>query len=123
EATGGGFQSPWFLLYIFPIMSASRFLGSARSIGIAIFATLAYGFAIHVFTMTGTQAISFYLRGLMFVGVAFTAGNLARTRDIAESKLVSAIEKIDREILSTTDPVRVMTLILNTAMEITHTDL
>jgi PAS domain S-box-containing protein len=120
----GGLESSWFLLYLFPVMSASRYLGPNWTVAVSILATFAYGCVSYIF-VEGNASVHylFWLRALVLGGVALTAANLAKTRDRAEAKLVSAIERIDREILSDTDLERVMHSILNAAIDITDSDL
>ena len=122
--SSGGLESPWFLLYLFPVMSASRFLGPSWSVMLAVVAVVAYGWASSVaHVLTAPATYPFLLRAVVFAGAALTAANLARTRDREEARLVRAIQEIDREILSTSDLGRVMRLILNTAMDLTDSDL
>lgn len=83
----GGTGSSLFLLYLFPIMSASRFSRPLWSMLAAVFASLSYGIAGSVL---GTDFVrinySFGFKSLMFVAVALTASNLARARDREEDK-------------------------------------
>lgn len=123
DSTGGS-ESSWFVLYLFPVMSAARFLGPAWSVTLAVIATISYAFATYVPEGMTTPAIySFCLRAATLNGVALTAANLARTRDRAEAILVKALEKIDREILTNATIERVMDSILAAAMDITDSDL
>ena len=120
----GGLSSPWYVLNIFPLMSASRYLGPAWSLTVAIFASVAYADATGAFVRGIGQGIYLFgFRTLMFGAVALTASNLARARDRQESQLLLAYEVIDREILADANFVKVMNLVLNTAMEITNSDL
>jgi hypothetical protein len=67
--------------------------------------------------------LPFGFRAVAFGAVALTAGSLTRARDRAEMGLLQAIEEIDREILANAGMERVLRLILNTAMEITGSEL
>jgi PAS domain S-box-containing protein len=113
----GRIESPWFLLYLFPVMSVSRYLGRPWSVGMAVFAACIYGVVIEQYFPWASTA--FGLRALVLVGVAVTAASLARQRDDAEASLLKAIEKIDRQILNDADAPHVMHSILQSAMEIT----
>jgi len=119
----GGLGSSWYVLYLFPVLSASRYLGPIWTLAVAVFAMVAYGFVSLVLAHHGVLDTVFWLRVLTLGGVAFTAANLARTRDRDETKLVSAIEQIDREILGDTELQGVMRSILNATMAITDSDL
>jgi nitrogen-specific signal transduction histidine kinase len=120
----GRLESPWFLLYLFPVMSASRYLGPAWSVAIAASSALGYAIAIGIWMPAGAVTISsFSLRAITLVAVALTATNLARLRDRGEATLLSAIERIDREIGSNADVEQVMRSVLHTVMEITDSDL
>ncbi len=120
----GGMQSSWFLLYVFPIMSVSRYLGPVWSVVLAAFAMLAYGAASSINPFSETQAIyGFLFRAAILEGVALTAAKLARTRDRVESVLVRAIDEIDRLIVTATDFESVMQSIMQTAMRLTSSDL
>lgn len=123
-AATGGLASGWFVLYLFPVLSASRYLGLNWTVGAAVLATVAYGAASFVFAEGNAESsFQFWLRAFTLIGVAFTAASLARTRIRAEEKLVSAIETIDREILSDKGLEQVMHSILKAAMDITDCDL
>jgi PAS domain S-box-containing protein len=122
-AATGGLESSWFVLYLFPVLSASRYLGPSLTVAVAVLAALGYGFASFVFFGGQIPPTSFWLPAVTLAGAALTAANLARTRHRLEARLVSAIERIDREILSDTELERVMQSILNTAMDLTDSDL
>lgn len=122
--SSGGLESPWFLLYLFPTMSASRYLGPTWTVMIAVLSALSYGTASYI--LAGDSVLAsylFWLSALTLGGVAFTAANLVKTKDRAEARLVKAVEQIDREILRNTDLTRVMGLILKAAMDVTDSDL
>src|SRR5262245_30631731 len=62
ESTGG-LESSWFVLYLFPVMSAARLLGPAWSVTLAVIATVAYAIATSVLEGPIAPAIySFCLR-------------------------------------------------------------
>ncbi len=123
-AATGGLASGWFVLYLFPVLSASRYLGTGWTVGAAMLAAVSYGVASFLHAEDNVEfPFQFWLRALTLIGVAFTATSLAKTRIRAEAKLISAIERIDQEILSNTDLEQVMLSILNAAMDITDCDL
>jgi PAS domain S-box-containing protein len=121
----GGLESSWFVLYLFPVMSASRFIGNA---GIAVLATLTaggYAWSTSILAQLGDRSalLSFVLRALTLGGASLMAVNLVQTRDWEEARLVAAIERIDRLLLAGAAGEQVMTLILKTAMDLTGSDL
>jgi len=118
----GGFKSPWYVLYLFPVMSAARYLGPAGALSVAVFGTGAYGIAGVLYDGHAQPGYLFWLWAAVQIGTALTAANLARMRDSAETHLVSAIEKIDRQILSATSMKQIMGSILKVAMESTDSD-
>lgn len=120
----GGFESPWHLLYFFPILSQARYMEPASAIAVAAFSTICFAIASTVGVGHRAHFSSeFWVWAVAQMGVALTATNLARMRDRAEAKLVNAIERIDREILANADIGKVMLSILETAMEITDSDI
>lgn len=123
DATGGS-ESSWFFLYLFPVMSAARYLGSGWSVALSVIAVICYAFATAVLEGIDMPALySFCFRAATLIGVALTAADLARTRDRAEAILVKWVERINREILSNATIERVMESILTAAMDITDSDL
>lgn len=65
----------------------------------------------------------FCFRIVVFGAIGLTVSNVAKARARPEGKLLGAIEMINREILNNTDFERIMLSILNTAMEVTNSDL
>jgi len=123
-AATGELKSAWFVLYLFPVMSAARFMGGVGIFALASFAGVGYGFATSILNIgnEGASLLSFILRVLTLGGVSLTAANLARARDKGEAELVDAIERIDRLILADGDNDRVLRLILKTALKLTESD-
>jgi PAS domain S-box-containing protein len=76
----GGENSPWFLLYVFPILSISRYLRTEGSVPFAIFVAMSYTAATFG-ASRGAGFRSLLLKGLVFLGVAVVTGNLTRTSD------------------------------------------
>jgi PAS domain S-box-containing protein len=120
----GGLQSSWFLLYLFPILSATRYLGSRRSLVVTAFAMIGYGIACSV-AAGGAQPILYPLglRAMMFAAVALTAGAPVRARERTEAKLLQAIDDINRAILAESSVEQVTRSILDAAMENTNSEL
>lgn len=117
----GGFESSWFVLYLFPVLSAARYLGWFWSLCVAILAAGLYGVSIFA---QGSPIVgsALCLRIFTLIGVALTAANLARMRNRSEAKLIQAIEQIDQEILNSSDLQGVMRLILDTVLDLTNSD-
>jgi len=114
-----GLASPWFLLYLFPILSVARFLGRRWSVIIALLAAAGYGVATQLQGVWPWDFPWFWWRAIVLAGVALTGANLARSRDYGEALLLRAIEKIDRAILSNADVSKIMEEILDTTMDVT----
>ena len=120
----GGPDSSWFLLYLFPIMSVSRYLGYKGCITLATLSTVSYTVLnFYVSDVHPVDLKSFALRVLVFWGLAAVAGNLTRTRQIEEEKLMRVFEEIDKAILSRVEIDKVLSLIMTKAMEFTNSDM
>jgi PAS domain S-box-containing protein len=121
----GGIESSWYLLYIFPILSAAPFLGTGRSQMVTVIAIA--GYVAACYAVDGGGVLDLYplgFRALMLTTVALVAALPARTRDWAEAKLLEAIADIDTAVLDNHRSVEgVRRSILDAAMEITHCDL
>lgn len=120
---GGGPQSSWFLFYVFPIMSASRYLGVSGCAVFAILSTIAYTFLSYYAGSNTLDVFSFSLRVLVLGGVAVTAGSLARMKNQEEERLTKVFEEIDEAILSNVGIDKVLSLILNKAIEFSGSDM
>lgn len=117
----GGQNSSWFLLYVFPIFSVSRYMGNDGSILLSIFAILAYGSLVIVpvcfrlVTQTGSvlePEISLYqlvFKCLVLFCIGLVAGNLTKPRRIDDDDpnkdydLIDIFRKIDNESLSSAE--------------------
>lgn len=120
----GGFESSWYLLYAFPILSASRVLRTRWSIAVTGSAIVGYAVACFGLSDGGAAAVyPFALRAAMLVAIALVAALPARSREQAEEKLLHAIEEIDRAILTGKNMERVPRSILLAAMELTNSEL
>ncbi|HXD31146.1 MAG TPA: ATP-binding protein [Pyrinomonadaceae bacterium] len=117
----GGQTSPWFLLYLFPILSVSRYLSSEGSVPLAIFAAMSYSIAIW-FANPDLDVKALLLKGLVLLGVGLVAGNLAKTTKHKEEDLIEIFHEIDRAILTDTDLARLLRLILQKAIVFTGSD-
>jgi PAS domain S-box-containing protein len=112
-------ESPWFLLYLFPVMSIARYLGRRGSFAMAVIAILAYGTAIaFVQDLSSLWSAVLGIRALTLVGAALTAASLGRQRD-EDASLLRAVERIDRGILVNPDVPQLLRSILQSAMEVT----
>jgi PAS domain S-box-containing protein len=78
--TTGGLESAWFPFYLFPLMSASRYLSPRRTAGMAVFAGASYAVACWLAKDFPLGDYSFWLRVFVLGGVALTAASLARGR-------------------------------------------
>jgi len=99
EASGGGIERSLYVLYLFPVLSAARYLGPLASVAIATLAAVVHWIASHVADGGPVEFPAYLLHAFVFIGVAATAANLARARRSKEAKVVTAIARIDRQIL------------------------
>src|SRR5438128_3917803 len=111
-----GIDEILFLLYLFPILSAARYLGWLWSLLVAGAATAGY-----VFAASGSVR-EHVVRGAVLIAIAYTATRIARQRGRAELTLLNAIERTQGEILSNAERDAVLHLLLDTAMGITGSD-
>lgn len=120
--TRGG-ESAWPLLYAFPIMSVSRYLGPKWSVAVALFASLGYGWANafgpgrHFDPYAGAYITA------MLTAVALTATKLARSRERVEARIGRTIDDIYRQLLDNHELPAVMHLILESAIKLTRSDM
>ncbi len=114
----------WFLLYIFPIISVSRYLGSSGTISLTIFSIAAYLLAY--LAPLSNQDVNFYafaLRCMVLVGVGVVAANLAKARQRELTKLIQVVEKVDDAILTDNMLERTLKLILEKGLEFTNSEM
>jgi len=118
----GGMNNSWFLIYFFPIISASRFLGYGALL-LASLASISY-LILYSFPFPGPNLDlpSVILRCLTFIGVATVAGNIARTKHVEEVSLIKAFDEINVSMLSGMERRELFTLILKKALQITDSD-
>jgi PAS domain S-box-containing protein len=114
----GGTESPLFLFYVFPVLSAARYLGRTGTMALAVFAAACYSLV----SLHPPGTFAFWLRLLVLMGLAGTAANLARIKHRTDEDLVRAIAQIDGMILRDTDVKLVMATILKTAMDVSGSD-
>ena len=119
----GGPDNSWFLIYLFPIISVSKYLGYKGGVVVAAIATAAYLF-VYVYAASGMNldAYSFALRCLIFFGIAAVAGNLARVSQVEEVTLISAFEEINNAMLFGMPKDKVFELILKKGLQITGSE-
>jgi PAS domain S-box-containing protein len=117
----GGFGSTWFLLYLFPILSASRYLGRAWSMTVASVAVAGYGVVAGVMVHPETWE-HYGVRSAILLAVAYTASGVKRQRDRAELALLRTIERTQSVILSGAPTDDVLLVILDTALSATGSD-
>lgn len=119
----GGPDNSWFLIYLFPIISISKYLGYRGGMVLAVMATIAYLF-VYIYTTSSQNldAYSFALRCLIFFGIAAVAGNLARISQVEEVTLISAFEEINNAMLFGMSKDKVFDLILKKGLEISGSE-
>lgn len=120
-----GPDNSWFLFYIFPILSASRYLGYWGALSIATFSIIMY-LASYVASASGNGDVNpytFTLRCLVLIGVAAVAGNLARAKRKEQDKLIQVLEEIDHEILGDARIEQVLNLMLRKCLEFTNSEM
>ncbi|MET0400211.1 MAG: ATP-binding protein [Longimicrobiaceae bacterium] len=120
----GGVESQGFLLYLFPILSAARILGTGRSRVVALLAAVGYVVACYAAADGGRPPApeTLLFRIAVLVAVSLAGARSARSLDRAEERLLRAIEDIDRAILEDTDVKRVTRSILHAAINITDSE-
>ncbi len=112
----GGENSVWYLLYIFPILSVSRYLGYEGSVFLALFAASTYALS----ALAGSARVSppsLILKGLILIGISFVAGNLSRTRKRREDDLADTFRIIDDAIIRNVDIDSILKTIVSKALE------
>ncbi|HXD30106.1 MAG TPA: GAF domain-containing protein [Pyrinomonadaceae bacterium] len=120
----GGNQSSWFLLYFFPIISVSRYLGYLGSLIIAAEVITAYIWIVSFDTSAqGIDPLAVVLRCLTFVGIAFVAGNLFHSKARENQHIIRTFTEIDKEMLSETNTEEVFKLILERGLELTGSEM
>jgi PAS domain S-box-containing protein len=118
----GGENSVWYLLYVFPILSVSRYLSYEGSVFLALVAAIAYAIAAYA----GAPSVhppALILKGMILLGIAFVAGNLSRTRKRKEDDLVEVFRKIDDAIIADVETDRVLKIILENAVAFTESSM
>lgn len=118
----GGIGSSWYLLYLFPVLSVARYLGVRRSLAIAGLAIVGYGIACYADAGVLPPLDAFGLRAVILAAVALTAGRPEEKRQAAEARLRTAIDAIDHAIMARQGLDRVISLLLDAAMAITHSE-
>jgi PAS domain S-box-containing protein len=119
----GNQASFWFLVYIFPIVSASRYLGNEGSLVLAGLALLLYLLgSINPPAIAYLDLPAFILKIFILFGIALTAGNLAKTRKTEEQNLMELSKELHNEILSDIATDEILTLILKRAIEYSDSD-
>ncbi len=134
----GGPNSPWSLLYVFPIVSVSRYLGYVGSVFLAFLAIVGYATVILVLAYPSSnelapiQNVDFYsltLKCLILLGIAFVAGNLTTIKLIDEEEpdkeagLLEIFREIDNESLKDAEPDEAIKLILEKVVKFHEADI
>lgn len=120
----GGSNSHWFLIYIFPIVSVSRYLGYKGGLSLAAGIILIYGWlSISITPNSEFDAYLLVLKCLFLLAVAAVAGNLVGIKQAEESRLIKILEDIHSAILSDTKRELVLNLIIEKALEFTNSEI
>jgi PAS domain S-box-containing protein len=91
----GGLESAWFILYLFPVLSVAKDLGSRSSVAVAVLVTCLYAYAAALGPETSSaEWLSFGLRALALYGAAQTVASLARRRDRIEAQLSRTVKEL-----------------------------
>jgi PAS domain S-box-containing protein len=118
----GGESSVWYLLYIFPVLSVSRYLSYEGSVVLALMAALSYSsVALHVSGLASLPLV--IIKSLILLGISFVAGNLSRTRKRKDDDLVDVFRKIDNAIIDNFEVERLLRMILESAVAFTESGL
>jgi PAS domain S-box-containing protein len=119
----GGQASPWFLIYLFPIISASRYFGFKGSAFLGIFALFLYLFGVlYRQPPPGLEPFSLGLQILAVGALSFIVGDMAKKRGKEEERFIDSEKAIHEAILSNRGLEHVFTLILNKAIEVTNSE-
>jgi PAS domain S-box-containing protein len=120
----GGNQSSWFLLYLFPIISVSRYLGYLGSLIIAAEVVVAYLWLVSFDNSAQSiDPLAIALRCLTFIGIAFVAGNLSNSKTRENQSFIRTFSEIDNAMLSETKTAEVFQLILERGLELTGSEM
>ncbi len=118
-----GPANSWFLLYLLPILSVSRYMGRGGILALAgwsvIGYTLVYWFSPEVDKI---DLHSFFIRCVLFLGASGVAVNVARTRHRELYNLIKVHEQIARKILTESNLDQILKLILNKGLEFTKSE-
>jgi len=118
----GGERSVWYLLYIFPILSVSRYLSYEGSVLLALLA--ASGYAIAALNVSGPMSLSsLIVKSLILIGISVVAGNLSRTRRLKEDDLLALFREIDNAIINNVELNRILKMIVEAAVKFTESSL
>jgi PAS domain S-box-containing protein len=110
----GGLDSSWFLLYVFPLMSAARSFEVKSYLAIAASTASVYAWGASMFTSAETPLYTFGYRALAICVVAVGPALLVKRRNQFESHQ-RIFDEIYRQILTDTDSQAVMQSILRAA--------
>ena len=122
----GGPNSTWFLIYIFPIISVSKYLGGKGSLLLCGGVIITYTILNYLIPSGASLDLrTFVFRCLFFLATAFLAGNLARTKQKNEIQLIENFAEINNEILSdiSASTQKAFGMILRRAMDITNSEM
>lgn len=116
-----GTDNSWFLFYLFPIISVSRYLAPWGTLSVALCSVASY---LLIYTVSPSDTVIdprwLIMRCLVLICVGALAVNLASARQKELIKLTEFHGEIDQAILNETDLGRVLNLILRKSLEFTN---
>jgi PAS domain S-box-containing protein len=117
-------DSSWFLFYLFPVISVSRYLEYSGTLSIAGFSIAAYLFTyLASAPPRAVDAYTFTLRCMVLVGMAAVAGNLAKARQREQEEFTKFLEEVDQAMLSNVELERVLRRLLKRGLEFTNSEM
>lgn len=118
----GGESSVWYPLYVFPVLSVSRYLSYMGSVVLAVLAAAGY-FSI-AWNVSGSASLPFIiLKSLILIGISFVAGNLSKARKHPDDDLADIFREIDTKIIENVPIDRILRMIIKRAVEFTKSDM
>jgi PAS domain S-box-containing protein len=118
----GGQNSNWYLLYIFPVLSVSRYLSYEGSVLLALVAATSY--AVAALAAGGAvNPLSLVLKGMILLGISFVAGNLNRKQRRKEDELADIFRNVDNDIIDNVETNLILQNLLASTVTITESEL
>ena len=118
----GGEPSVWYLLYIFPVLSVSRYLSYEGSVLLALLAATLYAIAA-LTAGDQTNLAALVLKILILLAISVVAGNLSRTRKRKEDDLVDVFLMVDNAIIANVKIDQILQMFVEGAVQFTESSL